>query len=141
MTRGRDPVNIFDSGKDRENPGLDPSDPIRTQKEEDHNDPIEVRSSDPIGDQVSDSVEVQRYALVEKGYPTEWPIEFNKDEEMGDINGWDRDKEFRVDLSNQDVYLHVSKKEWADRWRAYTEDLVMGKVLKVEQSVQGGFND
>lgn len=53
---------------------------------------------------------------------------------MGNINEWVEDKEFRVDLSNQDVFLHASTKEWPDRWRVCREDLVMGNVLKEEQT-------
>ncbi|KMZ66868.1 hypothetical protein ZOSMA_286G00010 [Zostera marina] len=117
----------------------DPTNPISSQMEESNGQSV-TRECDPIGEKTQDPVEngISNPTEGRELYQVEWPYGSNNDEEMSDINNWDKDKDFRVDLSNQDVHQHVSQKEWPDRWRACTEDLVMGKVLKVEEPIQGG---
>ncbi|KMZ74506.1 hypothetical protein ZOSMA_127G00270 [Zostera marina] len=95
-------------------------------------DPIDEKPQDPLENGNGDPIEGKEW------YQVGWPYGNNDDEMMSDTDNWDKDKVFRVDLSNKDVHQHVSQKEWPNRWKACTEELVMGKTLKVEEVVQGG---
>ncbi|KMZ74318.1 hypothetical protein ZOSMA_1303G00010 [Zostera marina] len=72
-------------------------------------------------------------------YMEQWNKGTNQDDIMSDAKSWDWDKDenFMVDLSNENIHEHVSQKTWADRWKACAKDMEMGKSMVMVSNAQG----